>query len=150
VEQRLYREVANYVLSLLSRKDYSLKLLREKVLDKFPSVSHSLLDSLLAELELEGFIDERRAVWNYFSEKEKKGWGKKKIAHHLYLMGFREEVIREVELSFTFNYSFIKEVLKRRYGARLTGKDREKAKRFLLQRGFSFLEAEEILSSLDD
>ncbi|WP_456342565.1 regulatory protein RecX [Thermovibrio sp.] len=135
-----FREVFSYALSLLLRRDYSEKALTEKLRKKFPEVCREELLRVVEELSAQGFLDEYRAVWSYFELKVKKGWGRRKIAFSLRQKGFKPEVIKEVELSFPFDYSYaVREVLKK------YPHDRLKAKRFLLQRGFTFCEVDRIL-----
>jgi len=140
-----FKELFSYALTLLSRKDYSEKALRRKLKEKFPSCAKEALDSVLRELSSQGYLNEYKTVWNYFEEKEKKGWGKKKISYSLRQKGFNENIVREVELTYPFDYSYVKELLSKRYNLK-DRKDREKAKRFLNSRGFSYSEISHILS----
>jgi len=140
-----FKELLSYALNLLLRKDYSEKVLRLKLKEKFPSCCNEILDSVLKELSSQGYLNEYRSVWNYFEEKERKGWGKRKIAYSLRQKGFRECVIKEVELTYSFDYSYIKELISKKYNLK-DSKDRERAKRFLISRGFSYSEISHILS----
>ena len=102
------------------------------------------MELLRRELLSSGYVNEVESARRYFLRKVEKGWGKRKIAYHLRSLGFPEEVIKEVELTTPFDYTYIeKEVSKlcRR-------KSREQLKRFLLQRGFSFPEVNHILKKV--
>ncbi|RUM91382.1 MAG: hypothetical protein DSZ26_00895 [Thermovibrio sp.] len=134
----------SYAISLLSKRDYSVKELLRKVKAKFPDLKEEELKLLEEELLESKFLDERKAVVNYFLSKIEKGWGKRKIKMNLLKLGFPEELIDEVFLTFPFDYSFIVQELGKKYELE-NRKERERAKRFLLQRGFSFQEMHEIL-----
>ncbi len=136
-----FKDLSSYAFKLLLRKDYSERALAEKLKEKFPEVPDEEISKVVGEISSQGFINEYRSVWNYFESKVKKGWGRRKIVYSLRQKGFKSEVIREVELSFPYDYSFIVKEVKKKYPG-----DKFKAKRFLLQRGFSFLEVEKILS----
>ena len=144
---REYRELFSYALSLLAKRDYSESSLREKLLKRYPDAPSSLVDLVLRELSLQGFLDEYRAVYSYFESKSKRGWGRKKIAYSLKAKGFREEVIKEVELSFPFDYSPIVKEVRKKYSLK-DAKEREKVKRFLLSRGFTWSEVYHILEQV--
>jgi len=135
-----FRELLSYALSLLSKRDYSERALAVKLGEKFPQASPEEISLVVKELSEQGFLDEYRAVYAYFDSKVKKGWGRRKIVYSLKQKGFKPEVIKEVELSFPFDYSYAVREVKKKYPG-----DRIKAGRFLLQRGFTFLEVEEIL-----
>jgi regulatory protein len=140
-ERRDFKEAYSYALRLLSKRDYSEKALKQKLSQKFPV---EIVDELLRELKSQGFINEFEAVKNYFLSKVKKGWGRRKIAFHLRALGFKEEVIGEVELTIPFDYSYIASEVEKKFDLR-KDLDREKAKQFHLRRGFTFLEVEKIL-----
>ena len=136
-----FREAFTYALSLLSKRDYSLKVLAEKVKRRFPDITDNELESLKEELVKSGYVNELEAARRYFLGKAEKGWGKHKIFYHLKKLGFPEEVIREVVLTTPYDYSFIEKEIKKLS----TRKGREQLRRFLLQRGFSLSEIGEIL-----
>ncbi len=145
--EKEFKRALSYAISLLSKRDYSVKELIKKVKVKFPNLKEELK---LIERELleNKFLDEKRAVINYFLSKIERGWGKRKIKGNLLKLGFPEELIDEVFLTVPFDYSFIVQELEKRY--RLENrKERERAKRFLLQRGFSFQEVYEIMNMID-
>jgi len=144
VEKSTFKEAFAYSISLLSKRDYSLSALERKIRDKFPHIKEEEMELLKGELLKSGYVNEVESARRYFLRKVEKGWGKRKIAYHLRSLGFPEEVIKEVELTTPFDYTYIeKEVSKlcRR-------KSREQLKRFLLQRGFSFPEVNHILKKV--
>ncbi len=140
-----FKELFSYALTLLSRKDYSEEALRHKLKEKFPSCAKEILDSVLRELSSQGYLNEYKAVWNYFEEKEKKGWGKRKISYSLRQKGFKEDIIKEVGLTYPFDYSYVKELVLKRYDLK-DPKSKVKAMRFLISRGFSYSEISHILN----
>lgn len=141
-----FKKTYAYAISLLSKRDYSPKLLRKKVSEKFPDVKSCTLDDLIENLKREKFLDESKMAYNYFVSKMEKGWGKRKIGYYLRQKGFSDEVIDELQLSIEFDYSFIKNEVEKRFGEDIKDrKQKEKAKRFLLQRGFSYCEVKHIL-----
>ena len=145
--RREFKELFSYALSLLLKRDYSEVALREKLSKRFPQASQESVELVVKELSLQGFLDEYRAVYSYFESKNQKGWGRKKIAYSLRAKGFREEVIKEVELSFPFDYSPIVKEVRKKYSLK-ERKEREKAKRFLLSRGFTWSEVYHILEQV--
>ena len=139
-----FKEAFSYVLFLLSKRDYSLKALIGKVRERFPGISEEELEFLESELLENGYINEVEAARRYFLSKMEKGWGKRKIGYHLRKFGFSEDVIKEVELTTPFDYSFIgREVEKLS-----SKKSEEQLRRFLLQRGFSFAEISYLLKNV--
>jgi len=147
--ERHFKEALSYAVSLLSRRDYSLKALLKKVKEKFPEITEEEISLLKEELLKNRFINERNAIYNYFLSRMERGWGKRKIRHNLKRLGFDESLIDEVFVSVPYDYSFIVEEVKRKYPLRRRT-EVERAKRFLLQRGFSFGEAQEIIRMAKD
>lgn len=144
MERNNFKEAFSYLLSLLSKRDYSLRVLERKVKDRFPDIRESEIELLKRELLKSGYVNELESARRYFLNKLEKGWGKRKIAYHLWSLGFSEEVIREVELTTPFDYSYIE-----REVAKLSSrKTKDQIKRFLLQRGFSFSEVNRILKKV--
>ncbi len=144
MEKSTFKEAFIYSIGLLSKRDYSLSALERKIRDKFPHIKEEEVELLKKELLKSGYINEVESARRYFLRKVEKGWGKRKIAYHLRSLGFPEEVIKEVELTTPFDYTYIeKEVSKLS-----KRKSREQIKRFLLQRGFSFSEVNHILKNV--
>lgn len=144
MEKSSFKEAFSYALSLLSKRDYSLKVLIGKVRKKFPGISKEELEILESELLENGYINEVEAVRRYFLSKMEKGWGRRKIRYHLKNFGFSEDVIKEVELTTPFDYSFISGEIEKLSSK----KSREQLRRFLLQRGFSFTEVSYLLKNV--
>lgn len=142
-----YKKAFLYALSLLSRRDYSVKSLTEKVKKKFPNISEEEILLLQKELAETGVLNEERAILSYFASKMKKGWGKRKIAFRLRNLGFPEEKIRAVLSKEEFDYSFILKELQKKYSFK-SPKDFVRAKRFLYQRGFNYDEISKLLNRL--
>ncbi|WP_163329035.1 regulatory protein RecX [Desulfurobacterium thermolithotrophum] len=140
-----FKKIYTYTIFLLSKKDYSPQSLRKKILEKFPEAENQIINNVVDTLKKEKFLNEFRTAHNYFTSKMEKGWGKRKIRYSLRQKGFSEEVIKELETSIEFDYSFIKREIEKKFGQVKDKKLREKAKRFLLQRGFSYCEIENIL-----
>jgi regulatory protein len=140
--RRDFSEAYSYALKLLSKRDYSEKALKQKLSQKFPV---EVVNELLEELKAQGFVNEFEAARNYFLSKVKKGWGRRKIAFHLKALGFREEVIKEVELTTPFDYSYAASEVKKKFDLN-QDKERKKAVAFLARRGFSLIEINKILN----
>ncbi len=144
MERSTFKEAFTYALSLLGKRDYSLSALERKVKERFPELEKEELELLKRELLKSGYINEIESARRYFLRKVEKGWGKRKIAYHLRSLGFPEEVIREVELTTPFDYTYIEKEISKLSSR----KSREQLKRFLLQRGFSFSEVSHILKKV--
>ena len=140
----LRRELFAYAIKLLSRRDYSKAELERKLRQKFPVEEKELL-SVLEELVASGYVNELRAAVNYFQTKSERGWGRRKIRWKLKEKGFPESVIDEAELYAEFDYSVAVKHLERRFSPSGGKRERERARRFLLNRGFTYAETEKIL-----
>ena len=67
-----FKKVYAYSISLLSRRDYSPESLKRKISEKFPEIENQTVDSVIAILKREKFLDEFRTAYNYFISKMEK------------------------------------------------------------------------------
>ncbi|WP_457568378.1 regulatory protein RecX [Desulfurobacterium sp.] len=137
-----FKEALSYALRLLCRRDYSEKEILNKLTDRFPAVDS---EKVVAHLKENGYLSDYRTGFNYAISKMEKGWGRRKIRFYMIQKGIPEEtadrILREIE----FDYSFIKKILKKRFGDNLKT-EKQKATRFLQQRGFSYTEIYNLIS----
>ncbi|ADU97636.1 regulatory protein RecX [Thermovibrio ammonificans] len=148
MEPKEYREAYTYGLKLLSKRGYSKRGLLNKLKEKFhPEAAERAVE----ELARQGYLNDLELALSYFEEKVRKGWGRRKIALHLKALGFSSETVKEAELLTTFSYEQPLKSLRKKFPGGIGGrKEREKALRFLLQRGFSWQEAQEILKRFEE
>ncbi len=85
------KELLNYALRLLNRKDYTEKEIRDKLLKK--SQSGDEIDEVIEYLKEKRFIDDVRYAQNYLYFRLKRGYGKRRVAHELLKKGIAEDLI---------------------------------------------------------
>ena len=88
------KELLNYALRLLNRKDYTEKEIRDKLLKK--SQSKDEIDEVIEYLKEKRFIDDVRYAQNYLYFRLKRGYGKRRVVHELLNKGIAEELIDSV------------------------------------------------------
>lgn len=129
----------DYCFYLLSRKDYTKKELKDKlVLKKY---SGEEIEEVLKLLDENRYIDEDRYLKNYFNYLIVKKKSSKEIKYKMSIKGFKKESIEEIirNLYTEENEINILEELVKKYNIRYEGKEhkREKIIKNLLMKGFS-------------
>lgn len=126
-------------LRLLTRRDYTARELREKLLDR--EVPEPDISSVLADLTTEGLINDRRVAESFVRVASGvKGRGRQRIARELEQRGVDRAVVRDVlaGLPVEDEVASIRKVLERkRLPARLSVAEHRRIFGQLLRRGFS-------------
>lgn len=121
----LVETALGYALRLLTRKAYTEKALREKLLSRFSELE---VEEALARLKGYGYLDDL-AFARTFVEARRAKYGPLKLKALLRARGFSEEVVEAVLPSAAVEEAL---ALLRRYPK----KDKARAVRFLMGRGF--------------
>ena len=135
-----FNRAVSFAIRLLSKRDYTSFKLRRKVEGKFPSVNSK---DVISYLISRGYIDDERVAFNYAISKVEIGWGKRKIRYKLLEKGIEKSTVDEVLSKVEIPVENIKRLLRKRFGE---NPDRNKLRKFLLNRGFTFEEIKEIFS----
>ena len=88
------KELLNYALRLLNRKDYTEKEIRDKLLKK--SQNGEEINEVIEYLKEKRFIDDIRYAQNYLYFRLKRGYGKRRVVHELLNKGIGEDLIESV------------------------------------------------------
>lgn len=91
------KELLNYALRLLNRKDYTEKEIRDKLLKK--SQNGEEINEVIEYLKEKRFIDDIRYAQNYLYFRLKRGYGKRRVVHELLNKGIGEDLIESVMTS---------------------------------------------------
>ena len=135
-----FNRAVSFAIRLLSKRDYASFTLRRKVEEKFPSVNSK---DVISYLESKGYINDERIAYNYAISKVEIGWGKRKIRYKLLEKGIEKSTVDEVLSKVEIPVENVKRLLRKRFGE---DPDRDNLRKFLLNRGFTLEEIEEILS----
>ncbi len=138
------REILNYALRLLNRRDYPEKEIREKLIKKFGDKETQGIEALITYLKEKRFVDDERYSENYAYFKLKRGYGKRRIEHELKNKGIDEKLIQN---AIDGAHEQAEDVFLKRL-KQLEGKKRKRTKlyQFMLRRGF---ESEKIMELLN-
>ena len=138
------REILNYALRLLNRRDYPEKEIREKLIKKFGDKETQEIEAVITYLKEKRFVDDERYSENYAYFKLKRGYGKRRIEHELKNKGIDEKLIQN---AIDGACEQAEDVFLKRL-KQLEGKKRKRAKlyQFMLRRGF---ESEKIMELLN-
>ncbi len=138
------REILNYALRLLNRRDYPEKEIWEKLIKKFGDKETQEIEAVITYLKEKRFVDDERYSENYAYFKLKRGYGKRRIEHELKNKGIDEKLIQN---AIDGACEQAEDVFLKRL-KQLEGKKRKRAKlyQFMLRRGF---ESEKIMELLN-
>lgn len=133
-------------------QDRSREEVRKKLLDL--GVFRSALDKWLEHLEDEGFVNEERYLRAYVRGKFfQNQWGRTKVMYTLRQRNGSMEMasrLWEEEVSTEAYHALIRKLYERKTdGAELTAELRDKAYRYLMQKGFEWAEIQAALRASD-
>ncbi len=141
------RRAYNYCVSLLSRRDHSVKELKTKLLQKgYGDESFCAIQKLCEQ----GYVSDERFARTYANELVKlKGYGKRRIEQELMRKGIDREIIRMTIEETEFENSRIIEVINRKYKRCFDDeKKRQRAVNGLLRLGYSYSEIKDALNEI--
>lgn len=135
-------------LSLLSRREYSRKELREKLLRRFPP---DVVESALAVLAEQRLQNDERFAESFVHARRNRGHGPRRIARELSEKGIdRESITRLLEDEDEQAWPRLQALHARRFGLAPPADLRERARRqrFFLARGYSPSQIERLFRRL--
>ena len=143
----IFNNIYNKSLDLLSRREHSIKEIKEKLLLRFDD--KEIVNSVLNKLKENNLVNNARFAEAYVSNRKRKGFGPKKISYELLSKGVNESVIESIIAeeggwNKSAKLAFIK---KFRDGPSSDTKEMLKQKNFLQNRGFGFKEIESVFTN---
>ena len=143
VERRAY----NYAVSLLSRRDHSVKEITDKLTQKGYGQYASYVAEKLAE---QGYLSDERFAETYVRELlNLKNYGKKRIRQELIRKGISRDIIENVISEAEFPDGRLRELIERKYMRYLdTEKGAQKTVNALLRLGYSYGEIRDALKEI--
>ncbi|GAB4141744.1 MAG: hypothetical protein Fur0024_4030 [Patescibacteria group bacterium] len=144
------KKVKNYIYRLLLKRDYAIKNIKFKILQKFPNFSRIKIEEILNEFSEKNYLDDERFAENYMRSLLARGRGEQKAREFLFSKGVSESLINKI-LQKIFTKSATEEavlkILQQKFGIEnfqvfksLNFEEKQKIKIFLARRGFVRLE----------
>ncbi|MBC6905686.1 regulatory protein RecX [Saccharophagus sp. K07] len=93
-DQDPVKQIYNFALGLLSRREHSHHELQQKLLQRFSSHAESI-EQVLAQLADQGYQSDERYADAYIRGRRSKGYGDKRIAQELRLRGIESGLIEK-------------------------------------------------------
>ena len=141
------RRAYNYAVSLLSRRDHSVKEITDKLTQKGYGQYASHVAEKLAE---QGYLSDERFAEMYVRELlNLKNYGKKRIRQELIRKGISRDIIENVISEAEFSDGRLRELIERKYMRYLdTEKGAQKTINALLRLGYSYGEIRDALKEI--
>ena len=136
-----YKKLKMYALKLLSRKEYSVSNLRQKLSKyshcKLDSTDESVIESILSELVKKKFLSDSRAVESLINQKLPQ-YGIMKLKSELGKLGVSRDLVEEsLEKVVSSEYQRAYKLLNKKYkNMPLNIKEIISQKNFLMRKGF--------------
>ena len=143
----LFNIIYNKSLDLLSRREHSIKEIKEKLYARFEH--KEIIESVIEKLSDNNLINNTRFAEAYVSARKRKGFGPKKIAFELLSKGVDESVSNNVIIEEGDWESAAKLAFSKKFkdGPSLDTNEKLKQKSFLQNRGFRFKEIESVFAN---
>ena len=143
----LFNVIYNKSLDLLSRREHSIKEIKEKLSARFEQ--KEIIESVIEKLSDNNLINNTRFAEAYVSARKRKGFGPKKIAFELLSKGVDESVSNNVIIEEGDWESAAKLAFSKKFkdGPSLDTNEKLKQKSFLQNRGFRFKEIESVFTN---
>lgn len=164
------KEIANYAMGLLARREYTRHSLAVKMKRRFLEADQALFKEILDFLESKKYLSDQRFAEMYAREKILSGWGENKIRHNLRLKNIDNALLNQIFTKHSIDREHIKNIVQRKYRRELLQLDENfkledeaivsgndsankynfkmelnaKINRFLLGRGFSYQDFKDI------
>jgi regulatory protein len=139
--QDKYKQVLNGSISLLARREYSVKMLSEKLAKKYVEADKEIIENVISFLIEKKLLSDLRFAEMYTRSKLEMGWGPQKIKFQLRNKGIPKEMVSELEQNyFEVSADKVFELAEKKFGNRVLDpkKAKDKIFRFLVGRGFGF------------
>ena len=143
----LFNIIYNKSLDLLSRREHSIKEIKEKLSARFEH--KEIIESVIEKLSDNNLVNNTRFAEAYVSARKRKGFGPKKIAFELTSKGIDESVSRNVIIEEGDWESAAKLAFSKKFkdGPGFDTNEKLKQKSFLQNRGFRFKEIESVFAN---
>lgn len=137
-------------MQYMARRDYTSSELRSKLRQHGYDANTAAV--VVAELEEENILNERRYVEHFISYQMGRGQGPGRIAARLRSLGVKSELISEMFAEGQDWVAHAREVRRKKYGDVLpwVHGDKQRQSRFLQQRGFTTSQIRQALSGEDN
>jgi regulatory protein len=132
---------------LLSRRDYGVRELLEKLQQKYKrsSIVKEILESVVERLKNIGYLDDLSYVKSFIKGKE--NLGKRRIEYQLHLKGIDQDIINAAYESLKDEINEKDEIKKLFY--KVKKKDKDKQIAYFIRRGFNYSDILEVLKELE-
>ncbi|OOF44574.1 recombination regulator RecX [Rodentibacter trehalosifermentans] len=129
----------NYVINLLSRREYSEFELRNKMQEK--AFSEEQIEDVLAYCQQKNWQNDKRFAENYINSRSQRGYGVNRIRQELrQLKGISNDIIEETFEESRIDWGALALVVLRKkfpnYGEKQTPKMKQKIWQYMLSHGF--------------
>ena len=143
----LFNIIYNKSLDLLSRREHSIKEIKEKLSARFEN--KEIIESVIEKLSDNNLVNNMRYAEAYVSARKRKGFGPKKIAFELSSKGVDESLTNSVIIEEGDWESAAKLAFSKKFkdGPSPDTKEKLKQKSFLKNRGFRFKEIESVFGN---
>lgn len=136
-------------MNLLARRDHSQRELQQKLLPRFPD--KPAISQAIAQLQQDGLQDDLRFAESYVRWRAARGYGVQRIEQELAQKGVQDELIAAALANNGIDWQqLLQQQYQKKYGNLPPPDLTEKARctRFLLGRGFSYGELNQLWRSL--
>ncbi len=143
------RRAYNYAVSLLSRREHTVKEIEDKLKRKgYGQFSEKTAERLMSE----GYLSDERFAKLYVRELVNlKGYGRRRIRDELYRRGVSREIAEEVLHDTEFSDNRLKDLVEKKYLRYLDNeKGVQKTVNALLRLGYSYGEIRDVLREIAD
>jgi len=145
------RSLKEYLVWMLSRREYSRQELATKSRFKFPDLSSDEIEGHLDNLSDQGWQSDARFCRSFFRMRTEQGKGLRLIRQELAFKGISQHLIEDVILEFDVDWQAIatRQILKKYRSADLSDTQvKHKIYQFLTRKGFTGREIEQSLQDL--
>ena len=137
------KQIYKKAYSLLSKRDYSVAIMRKKLFDFAHTDSSDdsceiIIESIINDLREKNWLSDERVVSTYLNSKGNL-YGEERIWFELKKIGIDHQVIEKILQTFEFcDYEKAKVILSKRFKGQATSiKEKVKRRDYLMRRGFS-------------
>ena len=150
VEKINYRKAFNKCADLLSRRDHSVKELRDKLLR---TVDESSADKAIDKFLEMGYLDDKKFAKAFAAHLyENKNYSDNHVRQELYKRGISRDIVNDiVDNAEVDSVQSIINIIEKKYYAKLNAENgREKVIAALMRKGFSYSDIKSALSEIEN
>ncbi|MDA9689161.1 RecX family transcriptional regulator [Betaproteobacteria bacterium] len=137
------KQIYKKAYSLLSKRDYSVAVIRKKLLDfaytdSTDNFCELIIEDVVEDLKGKNWLSDERVVSTYLNSKGNL-YGEKRIWFELKKIGIDDQIIGQILQTFEFcDYEKAKMLLNKKFKGQATSmKEKIKRRDYLIRRGFS-------------